>query len=239
VGQHDVAFPDVLAAHGIDATVIDAHVNGSGLIGPVGTAASSLEWVQAQVAAHPEADPVVIEWAGACAVCGTTVDGVTYPAVGDTDAGFYWLWVTKAFEIIDWLHSQGKTVVWTTSPPFGLVDTSTTTLRTDAAEWLSMLDTMVIGPYAGGRTIDWYTALSDTNRKYATTLWYHDQFNTVRTSDLTHFTLDGATRASVWSVDALLDVLAFMPPPAPSTATLPLGLVQAGDPVRLDVGPGV
>src|SRR4051794_12332469 len=52
MGQHDVAFPGVLAAHGIDATVIDAHVNGSGVIGPVGSSPSSLEWVQAQVTAH-------------------------------------------------------------------------------------------------------------------------------------------------------------------------------------------
>src|SRR4051794_34424062 len=34
MGQHDVAFPGVLAAHGVVATVIDAHVNASGLIGP-------------------------------------------------------------------------------------------------------------------------------------------------------------------------------------------------------------
>ena len=35
-GQGDVTLPDVLARAGLPTTVIDAHVNGSGLIGPVG-----------------------------------------------------------------------------------------------------------------------------------------------------------------------------------------------------------
>jgi hypothetical protein len=238
MGQHDFAFPDVLASHGYDATVIDAHVNASGLIGPVGYADSALEWVQEKVAEYPQADPIVIEWAGACAVCGTTRNGITYPAIGDDAAGFYSMWVENAWEIIDWLHAQGKTVVWVSSPPFG-IDSTTVPVRVEAARALSMLDALVIGPHAAGSTIDWFTALSDVNKQYATTLWYHNQFNTVRTPDLTHFTLEGATRAAIWSIAGLDDVLQQMPAPLQATASLPLGLIEAGDPVTLDVPPGL
>jgi hypothetical protein len=238
MGQHDVAFPGVLAAHGIDATVIDAHINASGLIGPVGDADSALAWVQEKVAEYPDADPVVLEWAGACAVCGTTRNGITYPAIGDDDAGFYSTWVAHAWEIIDWLHSQGKTVVWVTSPPFGTGE-FTVPARVEAAGALSMLDALVIGPRASHTTLDWFTALSDTNKRYATTLWYDNRFNTVRTEDLTHFTLEGATRASKWSVAGLIDLLEQMPEPLRATASLPIGLIEAGDPVRIDPPPGL
>ena len=238
MGQHDTMVNDVLAEHGFNLTVVDAHVNASGLIGPVGDADTALDWVKENVAEHPEANPIVIEWAGACAVCGTTVDGVAYPAIGDSDAGFYDRWITNAFAVIDWLHSQGKTVVWVTSPPFG-TDTSGVPVRVEAAQWLSNFDTYLIGPHASRTTIDWYTALSDTTRKYATSLWYDNQLNTVRTGDLTHLTAEGARRTAEWSASILVDVLDAMPPPPPSTASAPTGLVEAGDPVRLDVGPGL
>jgi hypothetical protein len=238
MGQHDAVLPAVLKDHGLDLTIVDAHVNASGLIGPVGTADSALDWVQQKVAEHPEADPIVVEWAGACGVCGTTVGEAEYPTIGDSGAGFYDMWMSHAFEIIDWLHSQGKTVVWVVSPPFGL-DSTLVPVRVEAAKWLSIFDTYLIGPHAGSPSIDWFTALSDTNRQYATTLWYDNTSNTVRTSDLTHFTSEGATRAAKWTVSVLIDVLASMPPPPPSSASVPTGLVEAGDPVRLDVGPGL
>ena len=233
VGQHDVAFPTVLAQHGIDATVVDAHVNGSGLFGPVGDAGSALQWVQEKVAEHPEADPVVIEWTGVCAVCGTTVGGVAYPAIGDAAGGFYSLWVSKALEIVDWLRAQGKTVVWVTSPPMGV---DTPSIHADASRLLSMLDALVIGPSASTAAVNWFDALSDTDGNYAPALWYDGQFNTVRTVDLIPLTMAGATRAATWTVAGLADLLASMPPPSPSSASTPTGLVEAGDPVRLDVG---
>ena len=228
LGQQDLALPGVLASRGFDTTVIDAHVNGTGLIGPVGSAPSAMAWVQQQVAAHPEADPVVLQWVGVCALCGTTVDGTTYPAIGSAE--FYSSWVANAFAVIDWLHGQGKTVVWVTSPPVGRAPDSIPA-RVDAAQLLSMYDTAVIGPHTGQRTLDWYTALSDTNRQYATTLWYHDRLHDVRFPDLLHITLEGATRAAIWSADGLVDVFASMPAPAAATAGQPSGLVQAGDPV--------
>jgi hypothetical protein len=97
----------------------------------------------------------------------------------------------------------------------------------------------VIGPRASRTTLDWFTALSDTDKRYATTLWYDNRFKTVSTDDLTHFTLEGATRASKWSVAGLVDVLEQMPEPLRATASLPIGLIEAGDPVRIDPPPGL
>ena len=126
-------------------------MNGSGLIGPVGDTDSAFAWVQKQVAEYPWADTVVIQWAGACAVCGTTVDGVTYPALGDTAGGFYADWVRNAIEIIDWLHGERKNVVWVVSPPLG-VDSNTiasgSAIRAEAASVLSMYDVAVLAPHA-------------------------------------------------------------------------------------------
>jgi hypothetical protein len=237
MGQLDFVVHGVLADHGVDATVIDAHINASGLIGPVGDAPTALAWVQEQVAEHPEANPVVIERGGECRVCGTTVGGVEYPALGDAEAGFYDMWVTNAYAIIDWLHAQGKTVVWAISPPFG-PGAPSVPLQVETSKWLSMLDSFLIGPHASSPPIDWFAALADTDREYATSLFYDNAFHTVRTDDLTHLTLDGAKRASTWSVSVLVDVLAAMPPPDSSTASLPLGLVEAGDPVELRVSGG-
>ena len=67
MGQHDVAFTTCSSIQA-DATVIDVHVNGSGLIGPVGDTESALAWVQKQVGEYPWADTVVIQWP-ACAPC--------------------------------------------------------------------------------------------------------------------------------------------------------------------------
>ena len=238
MGQHDAVFPQLLAGHGFDVTVIDAHVNGTGLIGPVGDADSALAWVQDKVAEHPDADPVVLEWAGNCVVCGTTVDGVTYPALGDIAAGFYDLWLKHAYEIIDWLHGQGKTVIWTVSPPLGFVP-SPGILLADVSRWLSIFDGILIGPHTALPTVDWMGALSDTNGQYATTLWYNNQFNTVRTPDLIHFTDEGARRAATWTLSVLDDLLPLLPAPAASTASLPTGLIEAGDPVRLPSTGGI
>ena len=170
MGQHDVAFYDVLVDHGIYATVIDAHVNGSGLIGPVGDADSALAWVEKQVAEYPSADTVVIQWAGACAVCGTTVDGVKYPAIGDAEGGFYTEWVDNAIEIIDWLHDPRQERGVGGVAPMGL-DSNTaasgSAIRVEACTILSMYDAAVLAPHASGALVDWTSALGDTNRKYA------------------------------------------------------------------------
>jgi hypothetical protein len=237
-GQTDVTLADVLAREGLPTVVIDAHQNGSGLIGPVGDAPTALEYVKAQVAAYPEADTVLLEWAGACAVCGKTIDGTTYPALGDTAAGFYDLWRTNAHAIIDYLHDQGKVVVWAVSPPMGTTsDTaaSGSSVGVGVSQILSWIDRTEFAPATVG-DVNWYTALSTTDGNYATSLFYDGTMHQVRTDDLTHFTLDGSTRASRWTAKGLGDLWATLPPPPLMFTQNSPGLVEAGDPVTLNVG---
>jgi hypothetical protein len=60
----------------------------------------------------------------------------------------------------------------------------------------------------------------------------------IRTDDLVHFTLDGSTRASTWTAKGLGDLWATLPRPDVTIQSAP-GLVEAGDPVTLDTGPGL
>jgi len=231
-GQGDVTLPGQLAKAGLNVTVIDAHQNGTGLIGPVGDQPTALEYVKAVVAAHPEVDTVLIEWAGACFVCGK--DGV--PAIGEP--AFYDAWRANAHAVIDYLHSVGLTVVWVVSPPFGVngeTIASGSQLRVNACTVLSMIDTVDLAPYAAGTgplgDVNWWHALADTAGHYESFLWYGGAVHQVRTSDLTHFTFDGSARASTWTARGLGDLWGQMPNPSIAAPAGGAPLVDAGDPV--------
>ena len=212
VGQTDTELPTAFDRAGHNVEVIDAHVNASGLLGPVGDAPSALAWVQEQVAAHPEAGTVMVEWGGACGVaCDPTQP--TFVQYGSPD--FYAQWTANAHAVIDWLRAQGKLVVWAVTPPFG-VDVAggpTSQLRVDVALNLAGLD--------------------------RTDLQYDASLHTVRTPDLVHLTSDGATRTSVWTVKALADLWAANPGVSSASAEAASRVVEAGDPVTIDVPPGL
>ncbi len=234
-GQADVTLPDVLTRAGLPTRVIDAHVNGSGLIGPVGDAPSAFEWVRRRLAANPFVDTVLIEWAGACAVCGRPGE----PVYGSQE--FFAEWRANAHEIIDWLHSQDVAVVWAESPPVGL-DSATAASGSQIAVStvfaLSRMDEEELAPAASHGVVDWFAAETDTLSRYQTSLFYDGALHQIRTDDLVHFTLDGSTRASTWTAKGLGDLWATLPRSDVSSQSAP-GLVEAGDPVTLDVGPGL
>jgi hypothetical protein len=234
-GQADVTLPGVLDRAGLPTTVIDAHVNGSGLIGPVGDAPSALEWVRRQMAAHPFVDTVLIQWAGACAVCGRP----NQPVYGSAE--FFAKWRANAHQIIDWLHTQDVAVVWVQSPPVG-TDSATAASGSQIAVstclTLSQMDAQELAPAASRGVVDWFTAETDTALRYQTSLFYDGAMHQIRTDDLVHFTLDGSTRASTWTAKGLGDLWATLPRREVSIQSAP-GLVEAGDPVTLDVGPGL
>jgi hypothetical protein len=234
-GQADVTLPGVLTRAGLPTTVIDAHVNGSGLIGPVGGAPSAFEWVRRQLAANPYIDTVLIEWAGACAVCGKPGE----PVYGSPE--FFAEWRANAHQIIDWLHTQDVTVVWVKSPPVG-VDSATAASGSQIAVLtclvLSRIAEQELAPAASRGVVDWFAAETDTASRYQTSLFYDGEMHQIRTDDLVHFTLDGSTRASTWTAKGLGDLWATLPQSEVSIQSAP-GLVEAGDPVTLDVGPGL
>jgi hypothetical protein len=228
VGQNDYSLLNVMTQRGFDVTIIDAHQNGAGLLGPVGDHASALDWVKEQVNLHPDADTVVVEYAGACGVCGTE----TFPKLGE--GNFYDLWVTQAHAIIDYLHSEGKLVVWTVSPPIG-VDSPTAAsgsqVGVNVSYVLSLLDRVLLAPVSDGMT-DWWTALADTDGKFQTRLFYDGAIHTVRSDDLLHLTVDGSIRTATWTARALETTWADHPlPELHIQSQHQPGLIQSGDPV--------
>jgi len=238
VGQTDTELPAAFDRAGLNVDVIDAHVNASGLLGPVGDAPSALEWVQEQVAAHPEAGTVVVEWGGACGVaCDPTQP--RYVAYGSPE--FFAQWTANAHAVIDWLRAQGKLVVWAVTPPFGvdLAGGTTSQLRVDVAAQLAGLDRTDFAVRAGATTVDWSAALTNLLDQYRTDLVYDGATHTVRTADLVHLTLDGATRTAAWTVKPLADLWIAHPEVATAGALGASRVEAAGDPVTLDVPRGL
>jgi hypothetical protein len=189
---------------GWDVDIVDAHANGTGVLGPVGDAPDSLTYVREQVAAHPDVDTVVIEWAGACATCGTVGPEYGSPA-------FYAAWRAGAHSIIDFLHTVRTPdgaplhVLWVRSPPMPLdvVDGPQYELRAAVAMVLSWIDAAELGPAAGPVTPDWYAALADTDGQYRQSLIYDGGTHDVRAPDRVHLTAEGARRTAAWTVAAL------------------------------------
>ena len=85
-------------------------------------------------------------------------------------------------------------------------------IRVEACRVLSMFGAAVLAPHASPWLVNWNAAVADTNRNYATWLWYENENHQVRGEDLTHFTHEGADRAATWTTAALVDLFAKRPP---------------------------
>jgi hypothetical protein len=203
LGNANFWLPRVLAAKGFNATIYDAHVNGSGLVDPI-SGQAPLDFVKSQIAAHPDTDTVVLEWAGACAICkaGQMVYGS--PQFFDT-------WRANAHAIIDYLHSIGgggsaaPRVIWVITPPMPQHPEDPTgynQLLTNGGTVLAWMDRGDFIPRSGAG-VDWWAALSDTNAAYQQFLSYDGAWHPVRAGDLVHLTEDGAYRAAFWTAAAL------------------------------------
>jgi hypothetical protein len=206
MGNTFAVAPAAMQKLGLDVTLYDGHINGSGLLDPVNGLAP-LDYVKAQLAAHPDVDTVVIEWAGACSAACAQPGGIVYGS-----PQFFQDWTDTAHRIIDYLHApsdivamDGRTlhVLWVTSPPMPPDPTGVNyQLKTDVATKLAYADAFDLAPAAGG-TADWWQALSDTNGKYAQSLYYGGAYHEVRVDDLVHLTVDGASRTSAWLAKGL------------------------------------
>lgn len=242
MGQNDFSLSNVLHNRGFtDVTVVDAHINGIGLIGgvpytaPDGTVTwydDALAWLNHNLDTYPDADTVLIEFGGACGFC----DGTRGPLIGSDE--FYSQWSNNAIALIDAAQARGKTVIYTVSPPFaGSGDTiaSGSPFHADAASLLSFLDAVVISPHTGNPYADWWKALADTpDNKYEPFLLYDGAIHNVRTNDGVHIALDGSIRTATWTASTLGRVWAAAPAGVQGFATPRApGLVQAGDPVQL------
>jgi hypothetical protein len=199
-------LPGVLAAHGFDAVVYDGHVSASGLLDPM-NGYLARDYLALQLAAHPDVDTVIFEWAGVCDdVCGT--DALRY---GSNE--FFAAWQDAAGDLIRDARLRGLKVVWAISPPpppdldgdVPVEDWSSQAMR----EFVTTLAATYERNYPtdfGVTTADWWQALSDTSGHWQQSLSYDGSSHAVRAPDRVHLTVDGSTRTSTWTVAALAAV---------------------------------
>ncbi len=203
MGETVFTLPTVLAAHGFDAVVYDAHINASGLLDPM-NGSSARDYLAQQLAIHPDVDTVIFEWAAVCAVaCGP--DTLAY---GSPE--FFAAWHAAAGDLVRDAYTRGLKVLWAISSPpppdvtgeAPVEDWSSKSMRVLVGTTLTMYERRY--PTDFGVTVaDWWQALSDTNGQWQDALWYDDALHTVLVGDRVHLTEDGSTRTSTWTVAAL------------------------------------
>ncbi len=197
-GQVVWSLPTILAFRGIDATVSSGTIAASGLLDLM-DGLPSPEYFAQQLAAHPDVDTVVFEWAGACASC-VPNGPVVY---GSRD--YFQQWQAVARDLMRTATARGLYVIWAVSPPPPVPtdpnDTSFAT-KTTTATVLTWADRRYPGS-EGVVAADWWQALADTADRWQHALWYDGSLHVVRNDDLVHLTPDGSVRASVWTIAAL------------------------------------
>jgi len=196
-------LPGVLASHGFDVTLYDAHVNASGLLDPM-NGVSPHDYLEQQFAAHPDVDTVLFHWVSVCAVgCGP--GKLAYGS-----AQFYGAWIAATRDLIDDARAHGAKVVWAVSPPQPpppgddppREDWFSLPMRFQVSNELATRERRYAHEF-GIATVDWFRALSDTSGQWQSQLWYDGALHTVRLDDGVHLTEDGSTRTSVWTAAAL------------------------------------
>jgi hypothetical protein len=202
MGQSTFALGSVLASHGFDAVVYDAHVNASGLLDPM-NGVSARELLAQQLAAHPDVDTVLFEWLNVCAY--GCADGD--PAYGTP--AFYAAWQDVVRSLVSDVRARGLRVLWAIPPPPPPAPDVPPAESWDNPPMRVAVATQLAATVRtypetlGIPVIDWWTALSDTQGQFQATLWYDGALHDVRTFDGVHITDDGSVRASTWAVAAL------------------------------------
>jgi hypothetical protein len=193
-------LPSVVAARGFDATFIDAHINGSGLLSPM-AGMDSVAYVTAKLDAHPEADIALFQWIGNC------LKPCAYP-YGSPQ--FLAAWQDKMQAIIDVTKARGVKVVWAISPPPLPVERAIGHLPDYPAfvnqSFALIVAEMRLATQPGVAVTNWYTPLAagdDFIGHYDNVLLYDGQLHVVRLDDGVHLSVDGAIRTSVWTASTL------------------------------------
>ncbi len=202
-GQTYWSLPDVLSAQGIDAGAYDATMPTAGLLDQM-YGLDPPAYLAAQLAAHPDVDTVVFEFAGACAAA-CAPGGVEY-----NSPDFFARWQVVAHQLMSDAKERGLHVIWAISPPPPVPDDPNDAhfvRATQVAVTLIQYDRQY--PATDGVVAaDWYTALADTSGLWQPALWYDAALHTVRADDLVHLTPDGSVRTSTWTIAALAEAWA-------------------------------
>ena len=206
LAQGLIALPALLAQHGFDVPIYDAHGNGWGLLDPR-DGASALEILSQAVAAHPDIDTVVIGFVGVCAVA----CGPGGPAYGSPQ--FYDAWDAAARALVTSARARGLQVVWAVSPTAAPAPTDDPPVE----DWFNLpmrhqvaatleAHARAYGSEFGIATSDWTQALSDTSGQWQSQLSYDGAAHSVRADDKVHLTEDGSQRTAQWTAATLMQL---------------------------------
>jgi hypothetical protein len=196
-------LPSVVAARGFNATFIDEHINGSGLLSPM-DGMDSVAYVTAKLDAHPEADIALFQWIGNC------LRPCAYP-YGSSQ--FLTAWQDKMQAIIDVTRARGVKVVWAVSPPPLPVERAVNHAP-DYPDFVSQSMALIVAEMRlatqpGVTVTNWYTPLAADDGflgRYDNVLLYDGQLHAVRLDDAVHLSVDGAIRTSVWTAATLASI---------------------------------
>lgn len=198
-GQVVWSLPTILAFRGIDATVYSGTIAATGLLDPM-QGLPAPEYFAQQLAAHPDVDTVVFEWAGACKSCAPN-GPVVY-----SSPEYFQRWQATAHDLMRAAKARGLHVIWAISPPPPVPTDPNDTdfaLKTQTATVLAWADRSYAASERGVVSADWWEALSDTAGRWQSALWYDGALHVVRADDLVHLTPDGSVRGSAWTIRAL------------------------------------
>jgi hypothetical protein len=198
-----------LAAVLTEATIVDEHRNGSGLVTPI-DGMSPADFVIAMLDANPTTDTVLAGWSGAC------VAPCPFP-YGSQE--FYDAWNQARQDLVDAVAARPDppTVVWVISPPappdFAGAPYSFTEGVSNALSW----QTRAWAATESVPLADWWAPLIAADGF----LGHYDQFlayqvwpepfatpHQVRDGNLFLLTTDGAFRTAIWTATALREVWA-------------------------------
>jgi hypothetical protein len=197
-----------LAWYGMNTTVADTSVGGTGLLDT-----GIRERIAASLDAAPARSVVVFQYWGNClfvapAGCGP----YTY---GSTE--FFQAWEAMMRTLISDARARSHTVIWVNNPP------SSDANQAGVPDLLNTMYTRVCRQL-GVQLADWLTALTDVDGKYQQYLLYAKLFeeptwHQVRDADGTHLAVDGSQRAALWLAAAVRNVWEQSGPTTTTTTT--------------------
>ena len=143
------------------------------------------DFVEAQFQLRPDIDVVAMQWAGAC----------EKPCPEYGTPAFFREWLDNAAAVRAVVNAHGAELIDVRPPPpppgssepdsgYAFTDTVANTLAYFA------------GPTIDATPADWWSAFSGYDNAYYDTLYYEDDWHTVRVEDRIHFSEDGRVRAA-------------------------------------------
>ena len=165
-------------------SIVDAHRNGSGLVRLM-DGMHPADFVEAQFQLRPDIDVVAMQWAGAC----------EKPCPEYGTPAFFREWLDNAAAVRAVVNAHGAELIDVRPPP---PPPGSSEPDSGYAFTATVANTLAYfaGPTIDATPADWWSAFSGYDNAYYDTLYYEDDWHTVRVEDRIHFSEDGRVRAA-------------------------------------------